>query len=207
MSKLYNPPMKRILILLSLLALPKLNGEVVKITMPPETAVFKLVAGAQFANGQCLTCHSADYISMQPPKDLDFWKAEVQKMKDKYGAPIPTNQLDDLSAYLAVNYGTGLPATAPVVAAVKPSDAATDGEGLAQRSGCLNCHNVAVKVVGPAYKDVAAKYSGKPDAMDRVSHQITHGGSGQWGQSVMPPFNQFTAAEVDALAHWVLDQK
>lgn len=197
--------MKKVLILLSLSIIPGLNAEVMKITLPIETAVFKNANGAQFANGQCLTCHSADYISMQPPKGLDFWQAEVTKMKDKYGAPIPTNQLAIIADYMAVNYGTGLPpATAPAPA---PQAGPADGLTLAQRSGCLGCHNVEIKVVGPAYKDVAAKYRGHADAMDKVIHQITHGGSGQWGQVMMPPFPQFTQDELNTLAHWVLDQK
>ncbi|HZM02841.1 MAG TPA: c-type cytochrome [Candidatus Saccharimonadales bacterium] len=196
--------MKRILILLSLLALPGLKAEVVRITLPLETAVFKPGSGAQIANGQCLTCHSADYASMQPPKGLDFWKAEVQKMKDKYGAPIPPEQIDALSAYFAGNYGTGAPA--PATMAGTSASASLDAKVLAQKFGCLACHNVAVKVVGPAYKDVAAKYRGRPDAMEKVAHQITHGGSGQWGQIGMPSFDQFTPAQVDALARWVLSQ-
>jgi len=196
--------MKRILILLSLLTIPGVNAEVVKITLPLETAVFKPGASAQLANGQCLTCHSADYASMQPPKPLDFWKAEVQKMKDKYGAPIPPEQIDELAAYFAGNYGTGKPVPEPM--ARTAANATIDAKVLAQKYGCLACHNVAVKVVGPAYKDVAAKYRGKPDAMEKVAHQITHGGSGQWGQIGMPSFDQFTPAQVDALAQWVLSQ-
>jgi cytochrome c551/c552 len=196
--------MKRFLILFSWLALPALNAEVIKITLPPETAAFKPAAGIQLANGQCMTCHSADYISMQPLKGLDFWQAEVKKMKDKYGAPIPSDLLDELAAYFAVNYGTGVPA--PIVQATKTSGP-IDAQALAQKNGCLNCHKVDVKFVGPAYKDVAAKYRDKPDALDKVSHQITHGGYGQWGQIPMPAFAAFTPAEVGALAHWVLEQK
>jgi cytochrome c551/c552 len=130
----------------------------------------------------------------------------VKKMKDKYGAPIPTDQLDGLAAYLAGNYGTGVPAPAPVVEPPK-SSGPVDAQALAQKSGCFNCHKVGEKFIGPAYKDVAAKYRDKADAMDKVSHQIMHGGSGQWGQIMMPPFPQFTPGEVEALAHWVLEQK
>jgi cytochrome c len=197
--------MKRILILLSLLALPGLNAEVMTLNLPPETAAFKPGAGGQMAKAQCLTCHSADYVSMQPPKGLDFWQAEVKKMKDKYGAPIPAEEMDNLAAYLAGTYGTGVPA--PVVAVANSSDATMDGHALAQRWGCLNCHKVDVKLIGPAYKDVAAKYRDKPEAMDKVTHQITHGGSGQWGVIPMPSFDQLPPAQVNTLAHWVLDQK
>lgn len=197
--------MKRILILLSLLSLPTLNAEVVKITLPQETATFRAGNGMQLANGQCATCHSADYMSMQPPKGLDFWLAEVNKMKDKYGAPIPTNQISDLAAYFAGTYGTGVPPPVVPVATVNPNTP-IDAAALAQKSGCLNCHAPSAKV-GPPFKAVAAKYSGRGDAVDRVTHQITHGGFGQWGQIPMLPFPQFTPAEVNALAHWVLEQK
>jgi cytochrome c551/c552 len=197
--------MKKTLLLLSLSIIPGLRATPLKITLPLETATFKRADGVQLANGACLTCHSADYVTMQPSKGLDFWQAEVKKMKDKYGAPLPDNQMDGLSAYFAINYGTGVPHPAPIE---QPKPAGhLDGLTLAQTYGCLNCHNVAVKVVGPAYKDVAAKYKNRADAMDKVSHQITNGGSGQWGEVMMPPFSQFSPEEVSTLAHWVLDQK
>lgn len=197
--------MKKTLIAISLLGILGLNAEVMKITLPLETVTFKNAPGVQLANGQCLTCHSADYALTQPPKGLDFWAAEVKKMKDKYGAPIPDDQIAELAAYFAANYGTG--ATVPTPAVTAP-EATIDPETLARRSGCLGCHSVNTKIIGPAYKDVAAKYRGRADAMEKVEHQITHGGGGQWGGPIpMPPFPQFTPKEVDALAQWVLSQK
>jgi sulfite dehydrogenase len=184
-------------------------GEVVKIQLPLETTAYKAAPGAQLANGQCLTCHSADYAATQPLKPRDFWKAEVDKMRDKYGAPIPHDQDEDLTAYFVRNYGTGTSLrestnTAPPQAA-SPA-AHIDAKALALKSGCLNCHTVETKLVGPAYKDVASKYRGKPDGPDRVAHQITRGGAGQWGQIPMPPFPQFTSSEVEALTQWILSQ-
>jgi len=79
-----------------------------KIELPADTSTLKPGAGAELANRQCLTCHSADYVNVQPPgKPLAFWKGEVEKMKKVYGAPIPDDQIDPLSDYLARNYGTG----------------------------------------------------------------------------------------------------
>lgn len=78
----------------------------VKITLPPETAALKPGAGSDLATQQCLTCHSADYVSSQPPgKPLAFWKAEVEKMKKVYGAPIPDDQIDAIAQYLTREYG------------------------------------------------------------------------------------------------------
>ena len=65
--------------------------------------------GMELANLQCLTCHSADYISTQPRLSRTAWRASVQKMKDKYGAPIPTDKMDALAEYLVKNYGAEIP--------------------------------------------------------------------------------------------------
>ena len=79
-----------------------------KIELPAETATLKPGPGAEIANGQCLTCHSAEYIITQPPdKPLAFWRAEVEKMKKVYGAPIPDDHISPISYYLARSYGTG----------------------------------------------------------------------------------------------------
>ena len=83
-------------------------AEGLKIGLPTETATLKPGPGAELASGQCLICHSADYITTQPrDKPLAFWKAEVEKMKKVYGAPIPDDQIDPVSDYLARNYGSG----------------------------------------------------------------------------------------------------
>jgi hypothetical protein len=81
-----------------------------KIDLPNEAATLKPGPGADVANGQCLICHSAEYITTQPrDKPLAFWKAEVEKMRKVYGAPIPDDQVDVVADYLARSYGIGNP--------------------------------------------------------------------------------------------------
>ena len=181
----------------------------VKIELPVETAVYKSAPGADLANAQCLTCHSADYAAMQPPMPAKFWKGAVDKMIGKYGAPIPTNQVDALVEYFAKSYGTDATntATTSIAAATKEIASSSDAKQLMQKTGCFNCHTVDKKFIGPAFKDVAGKYHGKPDAFAKVSHQIQNGGSGLWGPIPMPPFKQFSEAEVKTIADWVLTQK
>ena len=77
---------------------------------------------------------------------------------------------------------------------------------LAQQKNCLTCHAVDKKLVGPSYKDVAAKYAGQKDAADKLAAKIQKGGSGVWGSIPMPP-NNVTEAEAKKLAAWVLTQK
>jgi hypothetical protein len=88
------------------LALPPAVG--LKIELPKETAVLKPGPGVDAANAQCLSCHSVDYITTQPrDKPFAFWKAEVEKMKKVYGAPIPDAEIDPLADYLTRSYGVG----------------------------------------------------------------------------------------------------
>jgi len=181
----------------------RLGAEIVTITLPPETGTFKNAPGITLVNGQCLTCHSVEYVQMQPPLSLKAWTAEVVKMQQKYGAPVPTNAIPDIAAYLAVNYGTGLPAEAPAPAPVASPAAMSVGK-MATVYGCLSCHKPDTKVIGPAYKDVRAKYLHDPDAIGKIVDQIRHGGTGKWGTAVMPPFTAVSDADARRLAEWIM---
>lgn len=83
---------------------------------------------------------------------------------------------------------------------------ATADEALAKAKNCFSCHNVDKKVVGPSYKDVAAKYKGDAKAVDTLAGKIKAGGKGVWGPIPMPP-NNVTPEEAKKLAAWVLSIK
>lgn len=74
--------------------------------LPPETTKLERGPGVEVATAQCLLCHSADYISIQPPMNRATWAATVTKMKDKYGAPILPDATNTLVNYLVKTYGT-----------------------------------------------------------------------------------------------------
>lgn len=78
---------------------------------------------------------------------------------------------------------------------------------LATDKNCMACHAIDKKLVGPSYKDVAAKYAGQKDAADKLAAKIMKGGSGVWGAIPMPANAQVNAAEAKTLASWVLTQK
>ena len=78
---------------------------------------------------------------------------------------------------------------------------------LATSKNCMACHTVDKKVVGPAYKDVAAKYKGDKTAADKLATKIIKGGSGVWGTAYMPSMTQVSEAEAKKLVAWVLAQK
>ena len=78
---------------------------------------------------------------------------------------------------------------------------------LAQKKTCMACHATDKKLVGPSYKDVAAKYAGQKDAADMLASKIIKGGSGVWGAVPMPANPSVSPAEAKQLASWVLSIK
>lgn len=78
------------------------------------------------------------------------------------------------------------------------------GLALAKKSNCLTCHAIDKKVVGPAWRDVAAKYRGDAGARDRLADKMAKGGSGNWGAMPMPGNSRLSLADREALATFVL---
>ena len=82
-----------------------------------------------------------------------------------------------------------------------------DGAALAKKSGCLICHSVDKKIVGPAYKDVAKKYKGNAAAAAMLEKKVSDGGSGTWGAVPMPPNKgKVPEADIKTLVAWILSQ-
>ena len=79
-------------------------------------------------------------------------------------------------------------------------------EALAKAKNCMSCHAIDKKLVGPAYKEVAAKYKGDAKAPAMLAAKVKAGGKGTWGQIPMPP-NNVTEDEAKKLVAWVLAQK
>ena len=78
---------------------------------------------------------------------------------------------------------------------------------LATSKNCMSCHAVERKVLGPSFKDVAAKYKDDKGAVDTLASKIVKGGSGVWGPVPMPANNQVSEADARKLAAWVLSTK
>ena len=83
---------------------------------------------------------------------------------------------------------------------------AADPQTLAQSKGCLSCHAVDAKLVGPSYKDVAKKYTGNKAAEDQLVKKVVGGGSGVWGAMPMPG-GMANEAEARVLVKWILGLK
>jgi cytochrome c len=84
------------------------------------------------------------------------------------------------------------------------SDLASVGKDLVDANNCMSCHGIDEKKVGPAYKDVAAKYKTDPNALTYLANKIGNGGSGVWGELNMPAFPGLTDESRKALATYVM---
>lgn len=193
-------------------------AQALTLRLPLETAKLKpsKLPGYQVAMQKCAICHSADYISQQPPGMTQAqWTAEVRKMEHAYAAPLSDAEVNQIGEYLAVTYGTAkalVPAPA-VVAAATPAAApiaaaggAVDVQALLAANACLGCHAINQKIVGPSYHDVAMKYKADAQAQGKLEASIRAGGAGKWGQVPMPAFTGLKPQEVKALAAFVLKQ-
>lgn len=96
---------------------------------------------------------------------------------------------------------------AAAAVAALASNAALANEQLAKEKNCLACHAVDQKLVGPSYKDVAAKYKGDKSAEGKLVTKVLKGGSGAWGQIPMPANPQVNEAEAKKLVQWILSLK
>lgn len=99
-----------------------------------------------------------------------------------------------------------MPLVAVAALTVAHTATAATGEELLQSKACVACHQVETKVVGPAYKDVAAKYADQEDAKEHIVNSIKNGSSGVWGPIPMPP-NAVSDEEAEILADWILSLK
>ena len=76
------------------------------VDLPSGSVTFPDGDGSEIASANCLICHSAGMILRQPPLTMAEWRAEIEKMKTAYGAPIPSDQINPLAKYLATIDGT-----------------------------------------------------------------------------------------------------
>lgn len=96
------------------------------------------------------------------------------------------------------------------VAGMMVSGSVLADAALAQKSGCMACHQVAAKVVGPAYKDVAKKYAGDAKAVDNLTKKVIAGGKDVWGPVPMPPKGGNASVKDDdikKIVTWIMAQK
>ncbi|MDR3098183.1 MAG: cytochrome C [Paraburkholderia sp.] len=106
--------------------------------------------------------------------------------------------------YLVTSLAGALCFTSAVTSALaEPAVDAARARQIATQHACFGCHAVDKKLVGPAWRDVAARYAGKPGAAATLAAHIQNGSSGGWGAVPMPP-NALSAGDAQTVAQWIL---
>jgi cytochrome c len=94
--------------------------------------------------------------------------------------------------------------TSGEVAAPQAAKTASPALALAQKSGCMACHGVGNKIVGPGYNEIQARYKDQPDAEARLAAKVKAGGQGVWGSVPMPPNAHLQDSDIKTLVQWIL---
>jgi cytochrome c len=84
------------------------------------------------------------------------------------------------------------------------SGVASADQALAQKNACMSCHGVDKKIVGPAFKEIAAKYKNDKGAAAKLAMTVKKGGKGNWGQVPMPPNPQVKEEDLNKIVAWIL---
>lgn len=92
----------------------------------------------------------------------------------------------------------------PAIAAVLMAGAANADADLAKKKGCFACHAIEKKVVGPGWKDVAAKYKGDANAKETLTNSIKNGSKGTWGSMAMPPQKRASDDDIAKLVDFIM---
>jgi sulfite dehydrogenase len=186
-----------------------------EIQLPAERAAYPPsdLPGYALVQRNCLLCHSAEYAQYQPPASpRSYWEATVRKMKKPFGAPLAEDDIPAIVDYLVAANAAIRPAppkVADVPAAIQsltPAGPAMprDAQAIITASNCAACHAPDRKVVGPAFRDIAARYAGRSDAAVQIANSIRTGGSGKWGPVPMPPFPGLSDEELKTLSSWIV---
>jgi cytochrome c len=113
---------------------------------------------------------------------------------------------DERARYHRLGCAAVIGCLALCASALTPARAQSAGDQV-QKYGCVACHAVDKKVVGPSFKDVAAKYRNQAGAQKQLVAKVKNGGSGVWGAVPMPPNPTVPDADLNAIVKWILAQK
>ncbi len=159
--------------------------------------------GVEITTARCVMCHDAQHIT-RTRLSRGEWEFNIKNMIER-GAPIAPAEIAPILEYLATYYNRdSAPPAADASAPAQSGDVVTR---LLTANACMACHQIDKRVVGPSFREVAAKYAGGAAASGALAKKIKEGGAGTWGAAPMPPNPALSDAELTQLVGWVLQQK
>jgi len=158
--------------------------------------------GVEITTARCVICHDAQHIT-RTKLSRGEWEFNIKNMIER-GAPIKPDEIPPILEYLATYYNRDSAPPPPDASATAASgDPVTH---LLTANACVACHQIDKRVVGPSFKEVAAKYAGDNAAAAALAKKIKEGGSGSWGAVPMPPNAALSDADAAQLVGWILRQ-
>jgi cytochrome c len=164
--------------------------------------------GAELTQAKCAICHEIGYIT-RAPQSRAQWEEVVQVMLER-GTPMTPDEMRVITDYLATYYNREPPSAAAKAASAQAAAAGAAADPvtrLLNGNACLGCHAPDKPLVGPSFRDIAAKYRADPAAAARLVQKVRAGGQGVWGQVPMPPNPGLSDADAKLLVDWVLARK
>jgi sulfite dehydrogenase len=159
--------------------------------------------GADLTMARCALCHEITHIT-RARLSRGEWQDNVRNMIER-GMPIAPDEIPVIVEYLATYYNRDSAAPAPDSAAAAVVQDPV--QRLLADNACLSCHGLDQKIVGPSFREVAARYAGDAGAGARLAGKIKAGGAGNWGAIPMPPQAGLTDAQLTQLAAWILSRQ
>lgn len=170
---------------------------------PPPAKTLMPGKGYELTMARCVTCHDATHIT-RARLSRGEWEFNIRNMIER-GAPIAPDEIPAILEYLATYYNRDQPPpVADAAASGPPQDAA---EKLLAAHGCIACHQTDRRVVGPSFREVAARFATDADGAPKLARKIREGGAGNWGNVPMPPHAGVPEADIARMVDWVLAQK
>jgi cytochrome c-550 PedF len=165
--------------------------------------------GTSAYNQNCARCHGLEAISGGIAPDLR--KLDIDKETDMYFLQsVLHGKVRNGAVYMPPFEGVF---TQEAIWAIRayletrheaPEAPLSPMETLAKKSGCLSCHMIDNRLVGPAYQDVARKYAKAKHPEVKLLAKLKKGGSGNWGKVAMPAMDSVPEDDLKALIQWIL---
>ena len=161
--------------------------------------------GSDLTTARCATCHDAQHIT-RAKLSRGEWEFSIRNMIER-GAPIASGEIPVILEYLATYYNRD--------SAAPPADSGAAGFGMDAGGGdpvqqllnanaCVACHTLDKRVVGPSFREVAAKYADDGEAPVKLARKVKEGGAGAWGNVPMPPNAGISDRDLGAIVGWIL---
>ena len=160
--------------------------------------------GAALTMAKCAICHDITHVT-RSRLSRDEWDDNIKVMIAR-GMPIEPHEIPLVVDYLSTYYNRDKPPPAGEAAAEQPAPGAAPVERVLADNGCMACHTLDKRLVGPAFREVAEKYKGSAGAPAQLAEKIRQGGAGAWGGIPMPPHPQIADEDLKRVVGWVLQQ-